>query len=159
LAPAANAHDNGPRCRDVDADLVEQFGGDACSPEHPNCFFGVLSGHHLHATTEFFSTGGATGPVLSPGWISYSGETQYHFRHGTLFMHETGLVSTSKSSSPGITSAVEVITGGDGSLAGATGTLFVGGFNNPDGSVVTQVHGRFCVPRGPHDDDDDGDDD
>jgi hypothetical protein len=154
LASVASAdHGHGPRCRTIDdADLVE-IPGTSCTPEHPTCFVGELRGHGVHASTEFFATGGAAGPVNSPGWVSYSGETQYHFRSGSLIMHETGLVTTSSSGLPSITSAVEIITGGDGDLAGATGVLFVNGFNGED-SVVTKVRGQYCVPR-----DSDGDDD
>jgi hypothetical protein len=150
LVPCAHA-DPGPRCRTLDAQLVE-VPGTNCSAEHPGCFVGELRGHGAHAITEFFGTSGAPGPSGSPGWFTYSGETQYHFRKGSLLMHETGL-GTSSPDLPAITSAVEIITGGDGNLAGATGTLFVNGFNG-DVSVVTHVTGTFCVPRDSGDSDD-----
>jgi hypothetical protein len=152
LAPRkATADLDESKCDIVDGDLQEDPGGSACPPDHPNCFMGAIEGKKLRATTLFFGEGSVAAPPTSPNWFCYSGVTTYTTPAGTLATRETGLVtnipiaqSTPPSSRASL--SMEVITGGTGEFAGATGYLFVNGFVDPNRHVTSHVFGKVCRP-------------
>jgi hypothetical protein len=135
-----------PRCRKIRGHLVEDVNTTACTPPATRCFFGVLTGHGIEATTYFAADSSATGPSTSPGWVSYSGEFTYTTDDGTLLMRETG-VSHPRQGDPdsGGVSAFQHVLSGTGRYEGATGHLIVGGFNIA-GHVETDVVGEICRP-------------
>ncbi len=145
-ATTAAADDRHPRCQRIDADLVEDLATEGCRPGLADCYLGEIEGRGLHATTHFRSDSAASGPSTSPGWVSYSGPFEYTARRGTLITRETGVVNTTTGTPhSGAVSAVQVVTAGTGIYQGATGTLFVSGFN-VGGHVVTKVTGTLCRP-------------
>jgi hypothetical protein len=153
LAPrSASADRHGPRCEAVSGRLEEDPGGAAsCPAGHPGCFIGAVDGHKLHATTVFFAEGAAAAPPASPGWFSYSGVTTYTMQRGTLITRETRLFSNfaipeAALDGGGASLSMEVITGGTGELAGATGYLFVTGFIDDNNHVSSSVAGQLCTP-------------
>ena len=134
------------RCRDVRGDLVEDQSTTGCKPGEPSCFLGEIRGRGLRATTHFRGDSGAAGPSTSPGWISYSGLFEYTNERGTLLMRETGVVNqTTGNLQSGAITAMQVVVSGTGVYAGATGYLFVSGFNR-GGHVETEVFGQICRP-------------
>jgi hypothetical protein len=141
------AAQNGPNCKAVHADLVEDFSTQGCEPPSTACFLGEVDGNHgLRGTTRFDSDSGAAGPSTSPGFISYSGKFEYFTERGTLIMRETGLAHPANGSQDdGVTAAFQRIVDATGEFAGATGYFFVTGFNI-GGHVVTKVTGTLCLP-------------
>jgi len=141
------AAQNGPTCKAVHADLVEDFSTQGCEPPSTACFLGEVDGNHgLRGTTRFDSDSGAAGPPTSPGFISYSGKFEYFTERGTLIMRETGLAHPANGSQDdGVTAAFQRIVDATGEFAGATGYFFVTGFNI-GGHVVTKVTGTLCLP-------------
>jgi hypothetical protein len=145
---AAGNHDDHHGCRNIRAHLVEDRVTTGCLPGETACFLGTLSGGGLHATTHFRADSVSAGPppTANPGWINYSGLFEYTTSHGTLAMRETG-VSHPAAGHPesGAVTAHQQVMSGTGDYAGATGHLFVSGFNIA-GHVETQVFGEICLP-------------
>jgi hypothetical protein len=138
---------NGPKCRPVHADLIEDFSTEGCEPPSTSCFLGVVDGNRgLRGTTRFDGDSGAAGPPTSPGFISYSGKFEYFTERGTLIMRETGVTNqTQGNPESGAITAFQKIVDATGDLTGATGHFFVSGFNI-DNHVVTKVTGTLCLP-------------
>ena len=84
-------------------------------------------------------------PSGAPTFRSYVGTFEYTTPTGTLTMREMGLSEPSLNTTPegGVVNAFQRIVGGTGEFAGATGYLFVSGFNR-SGQVATTVHGEIC---------------
>jgi hypothetical protein len=63
-------------------------------------------------------------------------------------MREMGLTEPPVASNPesGVVNAFQRIVSGTGEFEGATGYLFVSGFNRNQ-RVVTTAHGEICVPK------------
>jgi hypothetical protein len=146
VADGGPAGEHHPRCRTVEADLVEDFSSEGCAPPSTSCFLGVVEGRGLRGTTRFDGDSGAPGPSTSPGFISYSGIFEYFTPRGTLITRETGVVNTTQGNpESGAVTAFQKITEATGELAGSTGHFFVSGFSIND-HVVTKVTGRICRP-------------
>jgi hypothetical protein len=140
--PSVNAN-----CKPVFADLVEDASTD-CKPGHTTCFLGQVDGNHgLRGQTYFRSDSGAAGPRTSPGFVSYSGEFEYVTDRGVLVVRETGVVNQAPNvpSSGAVTAHQQIVSGTD-DFSGATGYLFVSGFNKNQ-HVVTKVTGEICVAK------------
>jgi hypothetical protein len=134
------------RCTRVQADLVEDLATEGCKPGLPDCYLGEIEGRGLDGTTHFRSDSAAAGPSTSPGWVSYSGPFEYTTRRGTLVTRETGVVNTTSGNlQSGAVTAMQLVVSGTGIYEGATGYLFVSGFN-VGGHVVTRVTGTICRP-------------
>jgi hypothetical protein len=151
LAVTANAQQapDALKCKAVHADLVERLSTEGCKPADANCFLGEVDGNHgLRGTTYFKGEQGAAFPTGAPTFRSYVGTFEYTTATGTLTMREMGFSEPSANSTPsgGVVSAFQRIVGGTGEFAGATGYLFVTGFNR-SGHVVTTVHGTICEPQ------------
>lgn len=137
------------KCKAVHADLVEIRSTVGCKPGDTSCFLGEVDGNHgLRGTTYFKGEAGASFPDGAPTFQSYVGNFEYTTASGTLTMREMGLSEPSANNLPegGVVNAFQRIVGGTGEFAGATGYLFVSGFNR-NGRVVTAVHGAICTPR------------
>ena len=134
-------------CKAVHADLVERRSTVGCKPEHNFCFLGEVDGNHgLRGTTYFRGDSGAAGPSTSPGFISYSGQFEYTTDRGMLIMRETGVVNQTQGNlESGAITAFQKIVDATGEFAGASGYLFVSGFNR-GGQITTQVFGEICLP-------------
>ena len=141
-----DGNDAGARCRAVRGELVEDRVTTGCHQGEPSCFLGELRAPGLRASTHFRADSTAPGPSTSPGWLSYSGLFQYVNRRGTIFTRETGVVNvTTGTAASGAITALQVILGGTGRYADATGYFFVSGKNVAD-HIVTEVHGQLCRP-------------
>ena len=139
-APAAQS------CKAVHADLVEVPSTVGCKPEHSSCFLGEVDGNHgLRGTTYFRGEQGALFPPSAPTFRSYVGNFEYITANGTLTMREMGLTEPPSASNPesGVVNAFQRIVGGTGEFAGATGYLFVAGFNRNQ-RIETAVTGVIC---------------
>lgn len=137
-----------PACKAIHADLVETRSTVGCRPGHPFCFLGEVDGNHgLRGTTYFKGDLSALFPATAPTFRSYVGAFEYITATGTLSMQEMGLSEPSANTTPegGVVNAFQRIVAGTGEFAGATGYLFVSGFNR-SGQVVTTVHGEICTP-------------
>jgi len=146
IAPLAGAQES-RNCKAIHASLVEQRVTVGCKPGHAFCFLGEVTGNHgLRGTTYFKGDSSGTRPPTSLDFLPYSGVFEYQLSGGTLIMRETGVTNTSPSSpaSGAITTFQQVIDA-TGELAGATGYLFVNGFNR-GGTIETSVTGEICFP-------------
>ena len=136
-----------PSCKAIHADLVEAQSTTNCKPGHPVCFLGEVDGNHgLRGTTYFRGEQGALFPPAAPTFRSYVGTFEYTTSTGTLTMREMGLTEPPNASNPesGVVNAFQRIVSGTGEFAGATGYLFVSGFNRNQ-RVVTTVRGEICT--------------
>jgi hypothetical protein len=134
-------------CKAIHADLVEMLSTTGCKPGHASCFLGEVDGNHgLRGTTYFKGEASALFPSGAPTFRSYVGDFEYITGRGTLTMREMGLSEPSGNTTPqgGPVNAFQRIVGGTDDFEGATGHLFVSGFNR-SGHVVTTVHGEICT--------------
>ena len=140
-----------PRCKRIHGDLVEAPSTTGCKPEHPSCFLGEVDANHgLRGTTYFRGDAGSsfTYPT-APTFRGYTGNFEYTTPRGTLIMKEMGTTEPFNASNPqsGVVNAYQRIVEGTGEFEGATGYLFVSGFNRNQ-RVVTTLHGEICkAPR------------
>jgi hypothetical protein len=134
-------------CKAVHADLVEVRSTVGCKPEHTFCFLGEVDGNHgLRGTTYFKGEQGALFPPTAPTFRSYVGSFEYITANGTLLMREMGLTDPpTDNPESGVVMAYQKIVGATGEFAGATGYLFVSGFNRNQ-RIVTTVKGEICMP-------------
>ena len=142
-APAA------PSCKAIHADLVEAQSTTSCKPGHPVCFLGEVDGNHgLRGTTYFRGEQGALFPPAAPTFRSYVGTFQVH--HFGRHAHDAGDGSDGaaqcQNPESGVVNAFQRIVSGTGEFAGATGYLFVSGFNRNQ-RVVTTVRGEISRRR------------
>jgi hypothetical protein len=135
------------RCKSIHGDLVEAPSTTGCKPEHPSCFLGEVDANHgLRGTTYFRGDAGSS--VIyptAPTFRGYTGNFEYITPHGTLVMKEMGTTEPFTASNPesGVVNAYQRIVSGTDEFEGATGYLFVSGFNRNQ-RVVTTVHGVIC---------------
>lgn len=135
------------RCKRIHGDLVEAPSTVGCKPEHSSCFLGEVDANHgLRGTTYFKGDPGAVVfPPTAPTFRAYTGNFEYITAHGTLTMKEMGMTEPFNASNPqsGVVNAYQRIVAGTGEFEGATGYLFVSGFNRNQ-RVVTTLHGEIC---------------
>ena len=134
-------------CKAVHADLVEVRSTVGCKPEHSFCFLGEVDGNHgLRGTTYFKGEQGAFFPPSAPDFRSYVGSFEYTTANGTLAMREMGLTNPQNADpASGAVMAYQKIIAGTGEFEGATGYLFVVGFNRNQ-RIVTSITGEICTP-------------
>jgi hypothetical protein len=137
------------RCKRVHGDLVEVQSTTECRPGHAVCFLGEVDGNHgLRGTTYFRGEQGAAFPPSAPTFRSYVGSFDYMTPSGSLMMREMGLTEPFIATNPetGVVNAFQRVIAGTGEFEGATGYLFVSGFNRNQ-RVVTTFHGVICKAR------------
>ena len=141
----------GPRCKKIHGDLVEAPSTVGCKPEHPSCFLGEVDANHgLRGTTYFRGdAGSAVQYPTAPTFRGYTGNFEYITARGTLVMKEMGTTEPFTASNPesGVVNAYQRVVSGTDDFEGATGYLFVSGFNRNQ-QVVTIVNGVIC--KAPH---------
>ncbi len=139
-----------PRCKRIHGDLLEAPATVGCKPEHTSCFLGEVDANHgLRGTTYFKGDPGAVlFPPTAPTFRAYTGNFEYTTAHGTLIMKEMGMTEPFTASNPqsGVVNAYQRVVDGTGEFEGATGYLFVSGFNRNQ-RVVTTLHGEICKVR------------
>jgi hypothetical protein len=149
VATGLQEQDGSLKCRSIRGDLVELRSTTECRPGHAVCFLGEVDANHgLRGTTYFRGEQGAVFPPSAPTFRSYVGSFDYMTASGTLTMREFGLTDPPDPNNPesGVVNAYQRIVSGTGRFEGATGYLFVSGFNR-DQRIVTTIHGRVCTPR------------
>ena len=146
-APVGAQEGAAQACKTVHADLVEARSTVNCKPGDNVCFLGEVDGNHgLRGTTYFKGLQGAPFPPLAPTFRSYVGTFEYTTATGTLTMKEMGFTDPpTQDPESGVVSAYQKIVEGTGEFAGATGYLFVTGFNRNQ-RIVTTVSGQICQP-------------
>ena len=136
-----------PRCKEIHGDLVEAPSTTGCKPEHTSCFLGEVDANHgLRGTTYFKGDPGAVAyPPTAPTFRAYTGNFEYITPRGTLVMKEMGTTEPFNANNPesGVVNAYQRVVSGTDEFEGATGYLFVSGFNRNQ-RVVTTVHGVIC---------------
>jgi hypothetical protein len=139
--------DMSPRCKNIHGDLVEAPSTTGCKPEHTSCFLGEVDANHgLRGTTYFKGDPGAVAyPPTAPTFRAYTGNFEYITPRGTLVMKEMGTTEPFNASNPesGVVNAYQRVVSGTDEFEGATGYLFVSGFNRNQ-RVVTTLHGVIC---------------
>ena len=141
----------GPRCKRIHGDLVEVPATVGCKPEHTSCFLGEVDANHgLRGTTYFkVDTGSAPHVPDRADVPRIHGELRVH--HAARDAHHEGDGATEpfNASNPesGVVNAYQRVVGGTDEFEGATGYLFVSGFNRNQ-RVVTTLHGVIC--KAPH---------
>jgi hypothetical protein len=135
------------RCKRIHGDLVEVPSTVGCKPEHTSCFLGEVDANHgLRGTTYFKGDAGSsiTYPT-APTFRGYTGNFEYITARGTLMMKEVGTTEPFNASNPetGVVNAFQRVVAGTDDFEGATGYLFVSGFNRNQ-RIVTTVHGVIC---------------
>lgn len=148
VSTSAEDDRSGPRCKHVQADLIEDRATVGCKAGHADCFLGEVDGNRgFRGTTYFRADAAAAGPRTSPGFISYSGPFEYVLERGTITARETGVFDpTLGRPSAGALTAYQEIVGATGDYVGASGYFFVSGFNR-DNHIVTRVFGQVCLPE------------
>lgn len=143
--PARAQEAQAARCKTVHGDLVEERSTTGCKPGHTSCFLGEVDGNHgLRGTTYFKGEFSAPFPASAPTFRSYTGSFEYTTQHGTLTMAEMGMTDPPTSNpESGVVNAFQRIVSGTGDFAGATGYLFVSGFNRNQ-RIETIVNGVIC---------------
>jgi len=146
----AQEESTGFKCRAVYGDLIEVPSTEGCKPGDSSCFLGEVDGNRgLRGRTYFKGEKAALFPDTAPTFRSYTGNFEYYLRDGTLLMKERGMTEPPLISpdSSGVVNAYQTIVSGTGEFEGATGYLFVSGFNRNQ-RIVTTVTGEICKPRG-----------
>jgi hypothetical protein len=143
LVKGAEAH---PRCHRIDPEATLQSNAttDGCTSPVGLCTAGVFKGDHLlRGTTSFVADGIAPAagmPAVEAGTtLSYSGLLTITTRHGTLTTRDTGIFDTAA----GLFASRDVVVGGTGVFAGATGHLFFQGTGTT--SFDSVAAGEICL--------------
>src|SRR6266511_2467594 len=127
LIQGADAHS---RCHRIDDDggLQSSATTDGCTSPVGLCTAGVFKGDHLlRGTTSFVADGIAPAAgmpaVEAASTLSYSGLLTITTQHGTLTTRDTGIFDTAA----GLFASRDIVVGGTGVFAGATGHIFFTG--------------------------------
>jgi hypothetical protein len=148
LAPFARRSEAHSRCYQlkgrggIRASVVTQ----GCTSPVQLCTAGVFEGESLlRGTTSFVADGiapsaGLPATVEPPTTLGYSGLLTITTRRGTLTARDTGIFDTAA----GLFSSRDIILGGTGIFAGATGHLFFSGTGTQ--SFESIATGEICLP-------------
>lgn len=134
-------------CIPVRAEIQSTFFAEGCESPVGLCTTGeITQGGILNGTTEFtaLSVAPAAGmPGVEPDTtLSYAGLLRITTKHGMLLIRDVGVFDTAR----GVFSELDRITEGTERFFGATGTLFIYGPANADGSGFTgSIRGEVCL--------------
>ena len=144
LAAGAN------ECKQIHAEITSSSTSVGCLSPIGLCTSGTIEGNFgldgtTYLTTDSFAPGPATAPK-APNVFSYSGTLQITSRHGTLTTRDTGIFDPLPTGT-GVFTSFDIITGGTGRYAGASGILFIAGRTvASSGQFVSTVTGAVCQP-------------
>lgn len=138
------------KCKKVQARIVAAPLLTGCTSPFGLCTAGTIEGNQgLNGTTAFVADGITPSPATAPdgpATIAYSGVIHITTSNGTLNVRDTGVFDTATGTQAGgLFASFDRIDGGTGRVAGATGTLLIGG-RTVDGQLVAEVTGELCVP-------------
>ena len=152
--PTSRGHDPKltPRCHDVDADFKSELTTEGCSSAIGLCASGTIKHDHLLRGSMFVtlndSAPSAGMPASeAPTVLSVSGERLLTPRRGgTLSAHVIGIgILDPATGAILMFDELNLITGGTGRFAGATGTLQVFGQATGPTTFAGQIHGTICL--------------
>lgn len=138
------------RCHNVDADFTSQLTAEACTSPLGLCASGSIKHDALIKGPMFVTINDAAPhagmPASEPASVlSVSGERKLMpLRGDTLTLHVvgTGIFGASLE----MFDELNLITGGTGRFAGATGTLHVAGRATSTTTFEGEITGKVCVP-------------
>lgn len=136
-------------CKQIHAEIVSSSTTAGCTSPIGLCTSGTIDGNFgldgtTYLTTDSFAPGPNTAPK-APNVFSYSGVLQIAARHGTLTARDTGIFDPLPIGT-GVFSSFDIITGGTGRYAGASGILFIMGRTVVNtGQFVSTVTGTVCM--------------
>jgi hypothetical protein len=131
---AASTH-----CRSIDGHLTVSQYTVGCTSPVGWCTSGSVYGGLLGGSADFILSDSL--PGVTTGSLSYDGTRSFTTSTGVLQIHESGLVNIGARRF----AAYGLVSGGTGSFAGATGTVFLYGYSNEAGDVYNgSLDGRVC---------------
>jgi hypothetical protein len=147
---AIASHGSTPKCHTVDADFTSALTSEGCTSPLGLCAIGSIK-HDALIKGPMFVTINAAAPsaglpgIEPPSVLSVSGErTLRPLRGGTLSLHVVGIAIFGTSLE--MFDELNLITGGTGRFAGATGTLHVAGRATSPTTFEGEMSGQVCVP-------------
>jgi hypothetical protein len=147
LAPTsaeADDSDDDGSCKKISAEIVSTPTTIDCASPIGLCTEGTIRGNHgLRGTTKFTALSAAPFPGEPPTTLAVTGALVITTRQGTLTTSDVFNFDTAL----GAFSSIERVTGGTGKFSGASGTLFIGGRVQTDGSFLNELSGDLCVPE------------
>jgi hypothetical protein len=138
------------RCHDIDADFTSQLTAEGCTSPLGLCASGSIKHDALIKGPMFVTINDAAPnagmPASEPASVlSVSGErTLTPLRGGTLTLHVVGIGIFGASLE--MYDELNLITGGTGRFAGATGTLHVAGRATSASTFEGEMTGKVCMP-------------
>ena len=131
---SADAH-----CHNVVGNISVKVRATNCTSPVGLCTSGTIDSTYLHGTTSYVTA--ALIPAAQPGDSAYYGTLTLTTAQGTLTLQDSGVLSFGG----GQFSEYANVISGTGAFAGATGTLFMGGFMPADRSGFDgSMQGQIC---------------
>lgn len=131
-----------PDCKKVRAEIISFATTTDCASPIGLCTAGTIDGNQgLDGTTRFTALTAAPFHGEPPTTLAVTGTLDISTAKGTLSTSDVFNFDTAR----GVFSSIERITGGTGRYAGASGTLFIGGVVQADGSFRSEVSGTLCT--------------
>jgi hypothetical protein len=137
-----------PKCHRLNdkGGILSSVVAEGCTSPVGLCTAGVFEGDHLlRGSTSFVADGLAPAAGLpgseAPTTLSYSGLLTITTRQGTLTTRDTGIFDTAA----GIFASRDIVVGGTGIFAGATGHVFFHGTGTTTFDSVAS--GEICLAR------------
>jgi hypothetical protein len=154
IGPSTAVEATGPtaKCHDVDADFTSELTAEGCTSPLGLCASGVITHDPLIKGPMFVTINDAAAsagmPASEPASVlSVSGERILRPRRGgTVSAHVVGIGIFGASGSLTMFDELNLITGGTGRFAGATGTLHVAGRATSSTTFAGEIRGTICVP-------------
>jgi hypothetical protein len=138
-----------PRCKTIDAVFTSALTSANCASPVGLCAVGRITHDRFLKGATYITVNdlapSAGMPASEPAtMLALSGERRFSPDHqdGTLLAHATGVFDSAQ----GYFDELEVITGGTGSLAGASGALHLSGRATGPDTFAGEVRGSICLP-------------
>jgi hypothetical protein len=142
---------SGARCHDVDADFTSELTTEGCTSPLGLCASGYIKHDALLKGPMFVSINDGAASAGMPrsepeSVLSVSGERRLMpFRGGTLSLHVVGIAIFGTNTNLELFDELNIVTGGTGRFAGATGTLHVAGRATSATTFAGEMSGTVCT--------------
>jgi hypothetical protein len=132
-----------PKCFKVSGTLTSALSSGPCASAVGICTTGEFKGDGLlkGRTTFVADSLQPAAATEAPTTLVYSGLLTIQTKHGTLTTRDTGILDTAN----GLIGARDVVVGGTGIFAGATGYLLFQGTGTS--TFVNEASGEVCLRR------------
>ena len=140
------------KCHDVDADFTSELATEGCTSPLELCAAGAIKHDPIIKGPMFVTINDAAAsagmPTSEPASIlSVSGERILRPRRGgTLSAHVVGIAVVGPSGALTMFDELNLVTGGTGRFAGASGTLHVFGRATSPTTFAGEIGGTICFP-------------